>query len=279
MQKKNKEYQMKTYIFAALSTLGLLTTQVRAEECIYKNITNANTVYVVPLYKATVNFVFEKKENKAFAQVLWGLDEDKTRECLTEGRVKYPISKIVISSVRMDSLKATVMGGNNSAAINVYPEANGHWHGETDLIRIPYSYRNQIELAIQNGQSVINIAGDLRYRMTIIERKQVSSVDCTEKDEEAGVLNLFKRFKEIKTTLENRNVKEAINVEEVMQEFLGTCVVFQNVDSNSLQEFESALRINSRLVKGVLNFKGNVVKEITESLPAVSIQHATILDI
>lgn len=269
---------MKTTIFAALSLL-VLCNQVTASECEYKEVPATKEAYVVPMYKVTVNFVFDKKERAAFAQVFWGLDEDKTKDCFRAGKNIYPAYSLYIPRVRMDDLSVEVMGGTKKVPLNVYEESNGHWNGNAELIRLPYSTREEIDSAIKRGEEVVKINGDLRFRMTSVERKIVGQLECVEKDEEAGVLNLHRRIGEIKTQLEKRNRKEAVLTEEVLQDFLGTCVQFINVDSDSLAQFDSNQRLNSKMVKGKLPFKGNVTKEITQPMPTIAVQNASILDI
>lgn len=270
---------MKNYILAAIGTMSFLSTLVQASECVYKEVPSTGKTYVTPIYKANVNFVFDKKDQSGFAQTSWSLDHLATKKCFKEGQEKFPTSKVVIPTVRVGDLVVNVLNGASSKPLHVLPEANGHWNGMSDLIKIPYSSREEIELAIKNKESVITISGDMGYRLTEIERKVVGKVECTEKNEEAGVLNLFKRFGEIRNLLEKRNQNEGVVVEEVMQEFMGACVVFQNVDSNSLTEFDSAQRLNSRIVIGNLYLKGNALKETTHSMPTIAVQTASILDI
>jgi hypothetical protein len=64
-----------------------------------------------------------------------------------------------------------------------------------------------------------------------------------------------------------------------MQDFLGSCVEFKNVDSESLVGFNSAQRLNSKIVKGDFPFQGNAAKETTEAMPTVGAQNAATFDI
>lgn len=270
---------MKHYILLGLSTLGLLTTQVRANECKFREVPLSGKTYVIPVYKANANFVFNKEERSAFAQVTWGLDEEATKKCFSEAEERFPLAKLLIPTVRMDELTVNVLGGGASIPLHVIQQSNGHWAGMADLIKISYRSKNEITQAIDAGEKVISIMGDLRYRMTEIERKNVGKTDCTLKNEEAGVLKLYKRMGEIKSLLEKRNPAEGVNKEEVMQDFLGTCVRFMDVDSEGLASFDSAQRVNSKILKGVINIKGNVAKETTEALTTVGTQNASVMDI
>ena len=270
---------MKTYIFAALSTLTFLSTQAEAYECTFKEVPSTGTRYVMPIYRAKANFFFDKNIKEAYALTSWDLDVEKTRDCFNLGKEKYPQNKVIIPTVRAGDLEVKVMGSETTMPLNLYPLSNGHFSGSSNMIWIPYSSREKIESAIKNGERVIEILGDFRFKLTVMERKVLGAINCIEKSEEAGVLNLYKRLGEIKTILESRNPRESINQEEVMQDFLGSCVEFKNVESESLVGFDSAQRMNSKILKGDFPFQGNAAKETTEAMPTVGAQNAAIFDI
>jgi hypothetical protein len=270
---------MKTYIFAAVSILGLLSTQVSAYECTYKEVPSTNTRYVLPIYTAKANFFFDKSTKEAYVLTSWDLDIDKTKECFNLGKEKYRQEKIVIPTVRPENLEVQVMGATSTSRLDLYPLANGHWSGSTGMIYIPFSKRAEIEAAIKGGKRVIEILGDLRFRLTINEKNVLGKVECIEKNEEAGVLNLFRRFGDIRAQVEGTYSRDSVIIEEVMQDFLVTCVLFQNVDSNTFLEFDQAQRLNSRIVNGNLYIKGYVAIETTEEMPTSLNQNASLLDI
>ena len=270
---------MKTYIFAALSTLGLLSTQVRAAECIYKEVPAMKKVYVIPMYRANANYFYDYKAPEAFVLVNWGFDRDKTKECFETGKLKFPSYSMAIPTLRMDDLLVRAMGSDVTTPLNVFQEV-GHWSGLADTIKVDMRTQYTIEEAIKKNVPVIEILGDLRYRYTEVERKIVGNLDCLPKDEEAGILTLSTRFIEIRSFLEDRNSEsnEKIDITEVRNDFLNSCVVFQNVDANSLQEFDKNQRMNSRTIKGNLYFQGNVEKETTGKMPTITDQTITIFE-
>lgn len=268
---------MKLLILASL-LIGSSSLFAAETECLYHEVEAPKKVYVLPLYEAEVTYFFDDAEKDAFYKVFWSINQKRTMDCFTLAKEKFPESKLAIPTVRMDELTVSVLGADGPALpLKVVQQSNGHWIGMVGARKINYQKKAMIEKAIKDGESVIELNGDFRYRMTITERKVVEQLNCTEKGEEIGILKLYSRMGEIKKALEKLTTLAGVDSEEVLQDFMGSCVLFQNVEANSLVELDKNLRVNSRIVKGNLNVKADISKDITEPLPTITNQKINVL--
>jgi hypothetical protein len=271
---------MKILITVAFCLIGLkgLNAQTQIENCIYQEIPKSEIKYVHPVYKIDVNYFFEKSTKKAYALVSWQLETEKTRLCFDQGMDKFPESKLLIPTVSVSQVQIKVLGQDNFVNLDVFPSANGHWSSSTQMVSIPYSSQSLIVHAIENKIPTVEFNGDPRMRITITERKPITQFKCTDKEEEAGVLNLFKNLRKVKVKAESM-IRFGVNSEEAMEDFLKKCVQFKSVNAESFGEFDKEQKIYSKIKKGEFNFIGNSKKETYEKMKGFLFENASIHNI
>ncbi len=268
---------MKT--ITSLFILMTLSFHSNASECMVKETTKTGKVLVLPLYEATVNYFFNKISKDAFATVSWSLNEGKTRSCFNEAKINYPSREVVIPRSSAGELRVSVLEGDKDVALNILPQANGHFFGNSDSIKIPWNKKREIETALARGERLVEVTGDLSFTTTVEEQKVLASLNCAEENQDAGILNLLKRTKELEGQIAKLQSRGKINMEEVMEEFFGTCVTFRNVEADSFDEFERQQRVSSTLSREKFSVVGTTSVFKSEPLPGVASQKVTIFDI
>ena len=268
---------MKTFTsFIILMTLSL---NLSASECMTRETTKTGKVLVLPLYEATVNYFFNKISKDAFATVAWSLNEEKTRSCFKEAKETYFPREVVIPRTSAGDLRVNVFAGEKDTALSILPQANGHYFGNSDSIKIPFNKKREIETALVRGERLVEVTGDLSFSTMVEEQKIIGSLNCAEENQEAGILNLLKRTKELEHQITKLQGRGKINLEEVMEEFFGTCVTFRDVEAGTFEEFERQQRISSTLSREKFSVVGSVSVLKSEPLPGVAAQKVTIFDI
>ena len=272
---------MKNLMIATIAVMSLMALKANAQSfaCIYKDVEHSKIRYVHPVYNINVNYMFDKSTREAYALANWQFDVEKTRDCFEAGREKYPNSELMVPPISVSQVQLKILGSKEFFYLDTYPMANGHWSASTRMIPIPYSAKEMIVDAIEKELSVAEFMGDPRMRITIIERKPVGIVKCTNKEEEAGVMNLFKRLKEVKETAETMTLSAGVKPEEALQNFLGKCVEFNHVNAESFTEFDKEQRINSKIIKGEFSLMGYKPKDSYLEMRGFLGQNAIVQDL
>jgi hypothetical protein len=270
---------MKNFVISTFATLSLMASTAYAFNCTYKEVEHTNNRYVYPVYRANVSYFFSKSSKDAYALANWEFDVEKTRECFNSGKEQYPQSKLLVPPVSVSKVEFKILGSNGLWELDTYPLQNGHWNASSIMIPIAYNTKMAITEAISKNQSVVEFIGNPRMRITLIEKRPVSKIKCTEKDETLGVLSLFKRLGEVKTFAETIRASSGVKVEEVLQDFLGECVEFTAVDAYGLVEFAQQQKLNSRIKKGEFSVIGFSEIETYLDMPGISNQNTSIQEI
>ncbi len=260
-------------------TLSLFALNAFGSVCEYKDINSTGATYVVPVYKATANYFFDKTAKSAYALINWEFDTETTRDCFIKAKEQDTNKKFVIPTVRVSTVNIKVMGGNIEQKVDVFPMANGHWNSSTAMISLPFSAKNKIETAIKNNEPLIEVRSDIKFRATETIRSTLAKISCAQKTEELGLLNLFKRLKFVKEKAESMPESAGVSTEEALGEFLSTCVEFSNVEAESLGEFERKQKISSKINSGEFDLIGNKTRDIAVDMPSILQQITTVQDI
>lgn len=263
----------------ALITFLTLSLEVLAAECIVKETSKTGKVLVLPQYEASVNYFFDKTSSEAFATVSWYLNTEDTRACFNQTQSKYMGREVVIPRSRASHLSVRVKGGTKETSISMFEQANGHYFGDSEKISVDFKAKKDIEQALSHGGGLVEIFGDLSFTMTTQTKKVLDNISCVKDSEDIGVLVLLRRMKEIQGEIANLRTRGKIDMEEVMSEFLGTCVTFNNVDANSFEEFDRQQQVSSSLKKAKFQIVGSVPVTVSEPIQAVSSQKIQLLDI
>lgn len=270
----------KLIIFATtLLSISNLNAQTIEGSCIFKDILSTNIKYVHPVYKVSTNYFFEKYSKEAYALVTWQFDQETTRNCFEAAKEKFPNNKIMIPPVSLSQVELKILGSNTYKNIDLFPMANGQWTGSTQMIRIPYSSKDMITHAVENKLSTVEFNGDPRMRITLTEKKPVATIKCTDKEEEAGVLNLFKRLKFVKEKADLMALSDGVKTEEALEDFFNQCVEFNSVNAESFSEFNSEQKIYSRILKGEFSLIGSKQKDIYEKMKGFLVESTSIQSI
>ena len=248
-------------------------------ECSFKQQENSNIRYVIPVYRSNVTYFFDKSSREAFAMVNWEFDEDKTRECFKLGKSQYPESQIMIPSISVSKVDLKILGALDSVSLDVMPMSNGHWFASSQTVPVNYKQREMISKAIEQQAELIEYNGDARMRVTKIVKKSIGVMNCSNKEENLGILNLFNRMAEIKKSIEKINQSYGVKIENVFEDFFNKCVEFYPVDAKSLKEFNAEQKINSRIIKGDFSIMGYISDDTYEDMKGVSHVQAAIQDI
>lgn len=264
---------------SAMIAFLTISMEVLAADCMVRETSRTGKVMVLPRYEASVNYFFDKENKDAFATVSWYLNEEKTRACFDEAQVNYPTREVVIPRSRGSSLSVKVRGGSKETSIHIHEQANGHFFGNSNTIPVSYGLKKEIEETLARGEGLVEIFGDLSFAMTTETKKVLGKVGCAKNSEEGGILVLLQRMKEIQEEAISLRSRGKIDMEEVMSEFLGTCVTFNNVEADSFEEFERQQRVKSSLKKEKFEIVGTVPVTTSEPLTAVATQKVTLLDI
>ncbi len=249
-----------------------------AETCEHKKSLALKTIFIHPIYKADVNYLFSKNELNGVVQIKWGIDKQLTNYCFNSMKNVYPEFKVLIPPVKFNKLYVNAFGGLTPGVLNTFQESNGQWFGQTDFIKVPLELREQVEKAIIEKQKLVEISGDFYFSFIEMQKKEFFKIDCTQKGEVYGILPLIQRMKEIKEIIESSDNYNHINLEESMQLFLGNCVAFEKIDLNSFNDF-NRYKTLSKINKGDFSIIGNFSKEFKESLIPISLENASLLDL
>lgn len=256
-----------------------LSLSALASDCATRQSNPTGKVYVLPSYQAQVNYFFDKDTLKAFATVSWKLDEARTRFCFNEARENFPDRNVVIPASQATELTVSVRGGISPSGLNFHRQANGHLFGDTDSIKVSYSQKKDIEASLARGETIVEITGDLSFNMTAEQQRVLKTLKCSEEDDQVGVVGLIKKLRTLEGELDNLRPRSKIDREQVFEEFLGSCVNFQNVEASSFQEFDRQQRTSSSFKTGSFDILGTVPVTTTEPMSAVASQSVNVMEI
>lgn len=272
---------MKNIIYLTFSLIILSTFKIHAQSanCIFTTTEFSKTKYVHPVYSVGLSYFFEKSSKEAYALVTWNFEPNETRHCFEEGKKQFPETKLLIPPVSVSKVQLKVMGSNEYYSLDTFPLANGHWSASTQMISIPYSSKEMIKNAIENKLSIAEFSGDPRMRISIVEKKPVATIKCTDKTQEAGVLNLFNRLKYVKERADSMTFSAGVNTEEALEDFFNTCVRFDTVNADSFVEFDQNQKIYSKIIKGEFSLLGRKARDSYHEMRGFLHQNVTIQDI
>lgn len=239
---------------------------------------STKTVYYIPAYEAKATYYFDTEEKNAFATVSWKHNEDATKSCFSTLKESYPSYEFHQAQVRLDTLAVRVFKGTNTQELILFPEVGGHFNGTTDKITVDYSARNEIKKAIQQGKEMISISGDFSYRISTSQRGIISEIPCLAESEVNGVMALHKRLGQVIKLINGRASEEKISRESILDQFMTSCVSFEEMDASSFSEVGTSLLKKTRLIEGKIPMYGT--KKVEKSLQAetISLQESSVLD-
>jgi hypothetical protein len=261
----------------SLATMLMMSSISVHAECLSELLASNKTIVVLPIYQASVNYLFDDNEKKAMAIVNWNLNKDETITCFDKLSSSNPEYKISIASTRISELEVSVFKGLNSERMIIYPEPGNHFHGETDLIPVDYRAKKEIKRMIENKTPLINISGDFRYSYLNVERVAVAEISCL-RGPAIGVLNLHRRLGEIIKELSTRNQSESINKDDVLDLFMTSCVEFKQTDITTIQDLKESFIRKTRLVDGKIPVMGNRSQLKSRPLNPVALQNSTFIE-
>jgi hypothetical protein len=268
---------MKNIIYFILSSF--LSLNAFAEtQCSHQIVESTGTIYITPAYEAKAIYFFDDQDKIAYAIVYWNLNYDVSKECIKMIDIAYPSLKKKIAGLRVNNLSAKVFKGLNSQDLIIYPEAGGFYNGSTDKINVDYKSKNEIKKAIEQKKDLISINGDITYQITISERGLLGHVSCLGKEPLKGVTGLHTRLGELITLINSRPKEEKLSKEEILDQFMTSCVQFNDIDSTSLQNFEASFIRKTMLIKGSVPFYG--MKEVEKEVKtwAITVQESTAVE-
>lgn len=249
-----------------------------AHDCSYKNI-NEKRSYVIPIYVTEVDYIINHKTKSIMGKVVWRLNIDQTMECVEHLKEKMGNStEILVAKLRMEPITVT-FAEDKTVELSVFPEANGHWYGNTGFVKLPYSAKDLIEKNVKNKAATISLNGDVRYSMEVTDRVVVADLSCQSNAQTNGILAFISRIKDIRNELKTRPASENINQEEVLETFLGSCITFSSVDSKSLKEFRDLQRMSSKIINRSIPVFGDVTKSISQPLNLSVYEDVNILEV
>jgi hypothetical protein len=278
MQIKNKKDSSMKYLFLFFM-ISLVSLNVFSQtNCPHKIEDTTGTIYIVPVYEAKATYFFDNLEKKSYAIVNWNLNRDESRSCFNYLESKYPSYTLKFAALRFDQLSVGVYKGKNIEEMIIYPEAGGFYNGSTDKINIDYNSKSDVIKAIESKQNLITITGEVTYEVETIERGLLMTLSCLGDTNQKGVLGLHKRLGEIIKEISARAIDEKINREEILDQFMTSCVDFKEVDTKSFVLFENAILRKTILIEGKIPVLGNVKKYKKMNSEAMSLQESTFLD-
>jgi hypothetical protein len=261
--------------------LGMLNFKLSAKSnsCIIQDYEAINTIFIHPIYKINVNYFFETENKKAYAIIGWEFDEENTRKCFYDKQNQFSTQKILIPAVSVSDVQIKIFGSDEFVKITPFPNANGHWSSSTQYVPIAYSLKQKIKDAMDKEIPIAQFSGDPRMKIMTIERAPILHLNCTEKMEEVGVLNLFTRLKQIKEKTDSLPPSHGVRAEDVLQSFLGNCVEFKPVTASSFKQFEQEQKINSKIHNREFSIFGNVTKSSLIKMEGFLKQNVTIQEL
>lgn len=262
-------------IFIGMIFLSSMTAMAQ-DVCPFKVIESTSTVASLPIYEAKATYYFDDKDKTASAIVHWNLNPEVTRKCFENNQNLFPQHKVIIPSVRVSELEVSVLKGLHQDKLVLYPEAGGHFHGSTDMIKVDYRAKEIIKEGISRGKDMVKIIGDFRFSFTINEQAIIKEIPC-EKGLNLGVINLHRRLGEVIKEIEKTKPEEKVNKELVLDHFMTSCVEFIQ-DSSSVVGFEQNFLKRTKLKKGRIPVTGFKPSLRSEPMEPVLMQESMTLD-
>lgn len=257
---------MRALMMIALLVPGLTWA---SEGCDIRTI--GDKTYVMPAYSVVVNYTFDNEEEKGYALVKWAFDEDTTSTCMRA-------SKGILPRTDLTEMKVAVLGGLEPAKMRISPQLGGQWHGDASL-EVDFKSKSAVKEAIKKGEKISELKGDLKARFSKRVRDVVAKVSCQgDRKEISGVIALHKRLGEMVELLIKRDPKEKVEQDVVLEEFLGSCVEFKDVDAQSLIEFENVMRKKVKIKEADLPVMGEVTKDFSEKVSNATSEKATFFE-
>lgn len=242
--------------------------------CSYKHINSTGITIAVPVYTANVLYYFDDFEKKAMAQVQWAFDEDATSLCLKEFKATRPTAKIMLPEMDFPSLEVEVAHGLKRASLSILTEASGQYHGQTDFIPVNYRAKAEIVSSIKDKKLLVSVQGKMKYQYESIQKEVVAEFDCTKNAQDRGVVAFHRRLGELISKITKFNTDEKVVRDDVLEDFLGTCVEFEDSDSENFV----GLSRKAKLVKAKLPVHGFVRSYQKESMDAFQASVATYIE-
>lgn len=268
---------MKHLIYLLMTSL-ISMTAFAENRCLHQVIESTGTIMVVPVYEAKATYFFDNEQRKAHAVVYWNLNTEMSKDCFKSLEQSYPNHEIKLAGLRVADLSVNVFKGKTSEDLIIYPEAGGFYNGSTDMIQVDYNAKSEIKKAIDQKKDLITINGEVKYDFISYEKGIVGQIECISNPLPKGVLGLHTRLGEIIKSINSRPIEEKVNREEVLDQFMTSCVEFKEIDSVSLTSFESQLKRKTLLIEGTLLIMGNIKKENQVKVGAIGHQESTALD-
>jgi hypothetical protein len=239
---------------------------------------STQTVYYVPAYEAKATYYFDTKEKEAFATINWKHNEEATKRCIEFFGQSYPNYQLRRAYIRLDYLNVKVFKGTNTQDLILFPEVGGFYNGTTEKISVDFNSRAEIKKAIQQGKEMISITGEFSFGVDSIQRSLLSEIPCLNGSEEKGVLGLHKRLGQVIKLINSRPGEEMISRESILDQFMTSCVKFEELDATTFSEMELVLLKKTILVDGKIPMYGNKKVQKSIQAEAISLQETTSLD-
>lgn len=259
--------------------LFLISTTAWSQECVIRPIPQLRKVIVEPVYLAQANFVFNEKDQTAFALVSWRFDEASTRICVTQAKEESSDQQIIIARFNPSDLELFVEDGFSSSALRVYPLANGQWMGDGETIKLPFSSKAKIQDSIEAHRLLIKVRGSLTYTTDWVSREPLGSVSCISGRTSDRTLDVFTRFSEILRGLERRDPREALDLEEIAEAYVNTCLDVSEFETKNFETLFRGLSVKGRLKSGEFSFRGNVYTQREFNLSTELKQNSQLISI
>lgn len=260
-----------------IMTMVISTQAFSGEDCPYKVIEETGKVISLPIYEAKTFYLFDNKDKKASAYVKWKLDSDVTRDCFKKNQSLFPLYKVIIPRVSVSELSVRVLKGQGEERLIIYPEAGGHYNGETDLIEVDYNSKKNIIDAIRNNAQTAFMSGEFMYSYINFKPTALETIPC-ENGPVRGVVNLHRRLGEIIKALATRRPEERVDRELVLDQFMTNCVQFDEEEFISTTGFGRLFVKKTRLKEGVVEVRGMKEELRLEALNPVLKNETTILE-
>lgn len=247
-------------------------------ECAYKVIESAQEVAILPVYEASVMYVFDGKEKSAFATINWRANNEESFKCFEQIEAKYPKLKAISAKIRMSDVKLEVFKGLNSDTSGIYPEAGGFYFGEGS-VKVDYKAKAEILKAIARGEPLIKITSDSYFTYEPLVSTEIATLECQSSKDNKGVLALHKRLGEIIKQMSFYPASKGVAKEQVLDQFMNSCVSFSEVDADSFESFQKKSLKKTELVKGQIKVMGQERGFKRQEVELISKQSSTALEI
>lgn len=235
-------------------------------------------VVIIPIYQSRVDYQFDDENKTGTAYVTWGVNEEASRDCFKKISARYPTFKASVGRIRASNLEARVFKSEVVGKITVMDMAGGFYMGNTDLMPVPYSAKSEVKKAVARKDDLVWVSGDSYFEYAVMEKTVVGELACLANAEVNGVLNLHKRLGEVIKLINSRPVEEKVSRDEVLDQFMTSCVSFSDVDAGSMSEFEAVTLRKTKLMKGSLKLMGIGKVYKKEKAEASTVQESTFLE-